>query len=53
MALRISSSTASQGNQISELQEALEKPITNKVVPVDLLNNVQIENFIFLRKIMI
>ena len=43
----ISSSTASQGNQISELQEALEKPITNKVVPVDLLNNVQIENFIF------
>lgn len=43
----ISSSTASQGNQISELQEALEKPITSKVVPVDLLNNVQIENFIF------
>lgn len=43
----ISSSTASQGNQISELQEALEKPIISKVVPVDLLNNVQIENFIF------
>ena len=28
-------------------QEILEKPITSKVVPVDLLNNVQIENFIF------
>ena len=43
----ISSSTTSQGSQISELQEVLEKPITSKVVPVDLLNNVQIENFIF------
>lgn len=43
----VTSGTASQGNQISELQEILEKPITSKVVPVDLLNNVQIENFIF------
>ena len=43
----ISSSTTSQGSQISELQEDLEKPITSKVIPVDLLNNVQIENFIF------
>lgn len=40
-------STNPQGNSISELQEVLEKPITSKVVPVDLLNNVQIENFIF------
>ena len=43
----VAGSTSSQGSQISELQEILEKPITSKVVPVDLLNNVQIENFIF------
>lgn len=43
----IADSTNPQGNSISELQEVLEKPITSKVVPVDLLNNVQIENFIF------
>lgn len=49
----VTSGTASQGNQISELQEILEKPITSKVVPVDLLNNVQIENFIFLKKMII
>ena len=29
------------------MQEVLEKPITSKVVPVDLLSNVQIESFIF------
>lgn len=43
----ITANTNSQGNSIGELQEVLQKPITSKVVPVDLLNNVQIENFIF------
>lgn len=43
----ISANTNSQEGSISELQEVLEKPITSKIVPVDLLNNVQIENFIF------
>lgn len=43
----IADSTNPQGSSISGLQEVLEKPITSKVVPVDLLNNVQIENFIF------
>ena len=43
----IADSTNPQGNLISGLQEVLEKPITSKVVPVDLLSNVQIESFIF------
>lgn len=43
----IANSTNSQENSISGLQEVLEKPITSKVVPVDLLNSVQIEDFIF------
>ena len=43
----ISANTNSQEGSVAELQEILEKPITSKIVPVDLLNNVQIENFIF------
>ena len=43
----IADSTNPQGNSISGLQEVLEKPITSKVVPVDLLSNVKIESFIF------
>lgn len=43
----IANSINSQENSISGLQEVLEKPITSKVVPVDLLNSVQIEDFIF------
>ena len=43
----ITANTNSQGSSIGELQEVLQKSITSKVVPVDLLNNVQIENFIF------
>ena len=43
----ISQDTASQGSTLNSLQEVLEKPVTSKVVPVDLLNNVKIEDFIF------
>lgn len=38
---------STQGASINELQDVLEKPVTNKVVAVDLLNDVKIEDFIF------
>ena len=43
----ISQDTASQGSTLNSLQEALEKPVTSKVVSVDLLNNIKIDDFIF------
>lgn len=43
----VSQDTNSQGSSLNELQEILEKPVTSKVVAVDLLNNSEIEDFIF------
>lgn len=43
----VSQDSESQSSSLSELQEVLEKPVTSKVVAVDLLNNSQIEDFIF------
>lgn len=43
----VSQSTESQSSSLNELQEILEKPVTSKVVAVDLLNNSKIEDFIF------
>lgn len=43
----VSQDTESQSSSLNELQEILEKPVTSKVVAVDLLNNSKIEDFIF------
>lgn len=43
----VSASTGSQNSALSELQDVLEKPVTSKVVSVDLLNDSKINDFIF------
>lgn len=39
--------TSNEAGDTQELQDLLEKPIAKKIVPVDLLRNVTIQNFIF------
>lgn len=43
----VSQDTESQNSSLNQVQEILEKPVTSKVVAVDLLNNSKIEDFIF------
>ena len=43
----ISSSTPSESSTLTELQDFFEKPVSSKVVSVDLLNNCKINDFIF------
>lgn len=43
----VSQSNEPQNSSLSQLQEVLEKPVTSKVVAVDLLNDSQIDDFIF------
>lgn len=40
-------STNTEGSSLSQLQDVLEKPVTSKIVSVDLLNDSKIDNFIF------
>ncbi|MBQ5696082.1 MAG: hypothetical protein IIV48_05445 [Clostridium sp.] len=44
---QVSQGESSKNNSINELQEVLEKPVTSKVVSVDLLNESTVEDFIF------
>lgn len=43
----VSPGTPSQSSSLSEIEELMEKPVSRKVVSVDLLNDSQIDNFIF------
>lgn len=43
----VSPGTPSQSASVATIQEVLEKPVSRKVVSVDLLNNSNIEDFIF------